>query len=129
MYAEPRPGMESPAAGTSYRLLREHIRRVAAAGRLRLSEERAADIFHAGGCGIVLTLLAKADGHRDKSLSEAAREAAIAAITTDAPAWEGSGPATAAVALRAVLPEVQSVSDGERALLTEWLDRLATVGS
>lgn len=129
MYADPRPGAPSPAADTSFRLLKEHIRRVAAAGRLRFSEERAADLFHAAGCGTVLTLLAKAEGDRDSSLSETAREAAVAAITTDAPAWESSRPAAAAVALRAVLPEVHSLSDGERSLLTEWLNRLAAFRS
>ena len=127
MYAEPRPGAKSPAAEASYRVLREHVRRVAAAGRLRFSEERAAQVFHASGCGIVITLLAKAEEDRDMSVSEIVREAAIAAITTDAPAFESSGPAAAAVALRAVLPEVQSLSDGERSLLTEWLDRLAAI--
>ncbi len=129
MYAEPRPGVKSPAAEMSYRILKEHIRRVAAVGRLRFSEERAADLFHASGCGTVLTLLAKADGSRDMSLSEIAREAAIAAITTGSPAFESSGPAAAAVALRAVLPEVESLSDGERSLLTEWLNRLAAIRS
>lgn len=129
MYAEPRPGAKSPAADMSYRLLREHIRRVAAAGRLRFSEERAADLFHASGCGTVLTLLSKAEGHRDMMLSETAREAAIAAITTDAPVLKRSGPASAAVALRAVLPEVHSLSGGEHSLLTEWLDRLAAIES
>jgi len=130
MYAEPRPGVESPAAEMSARLLKEHIRRVAAAGRLRVSEERAANLFHASGCGTVLTLLAGAEGHRDGGLSKIAREAAIAAITTDAPAFVSSSAsseaAAAAVALRAVLPEVQSLSDGERALLREWLNRLVT---
>ncbi len=125
MYAEPRPGAKSPAADLSYRLLKEHIGRVAATGRLRFSEEQAADLFHASACGTVLTLLAKAEGRRDQSLSEIAREAAIAAITTDIPAFESSGAAAAAVALRAVLPQVQSLSEGERALLTEWLIRLA----
>lgn len=129
MYAEPRPGAKSPAADASHRLLKEHIRRVAAAGRLRFSEERAADLFHASGCGTVLTLLAHAESHRDMSLSEIAREAAIAAITTDAPAFEKSGAGAAAVALRAFLPDVQSLSDGERSLLTEWLNRLAAIRS
>ncbi len=129
MYADPRPGLKSPAAETSYRILKEHLRRVAAVGRLRFSEERAAELFHASACGTVLTLLAMADGRRDMSLSELAREAAIAAITTGSPAFESSGPAAAAVALRAVLPEVESLSDGERSLLTEWLNRLAAIRS
>ena len=127
MYAEPQPGAKSPAAETSYRILKEHLRRVAAVGRLRFSEDRAAQVFHASGCGTVLTLLSQIEEDRDMSLSEIAREAAIAAITTDAAAFEGSGPAAAAVALRAVLPEVQSLSDGERSLLTEWLDRLTAI--
>ncbi len=124
IYADPRPGARSPAAETSYRILKEHIRRVAAAGRLRFSEERAAQLFHASGCGSVLTLLAQAEEDRERSLSEIARDAAIAAITTDAPAFQSLGPAAAATALRAALPEVQVFSDGERSLLTEWLTRL-----
>ena len=127
MYAEPRPGVKSPAAERSHRLLKEHIRRVAAVGRLRYSEERAAGLFHASGCGAVLTLLAEAEGDRDLSLSEIAREAAIATITTEAPVFEGSGAVAAAVALRALLPGVQSFSEGERSLLMEWLGRLALI--
>ena len=129
MYAEPRPGVRSLAAETSHRVLKEHLLGVAAVGRLRFSEERAAQVFHASGCGTVLTLLAMPEGDRDMSLSEIAREAAIAAITTDEPAFEGSGSAAAAVALRAALPEVRSLSDGERSLLTEWLNRLAATES
>ncbi len=127
MYADPRPGVKSPAAEASYRILKEHIRRVAVAGRLGLSEERAADLFHAAGCGTVLTLLAMAEDRRDMSLSETARRVAVAAITTGSPAFESSGPAAAAVALRAVLPDAVSLSEGERTLLTEWLNRLATI--
>ena len=129
MYADPRPGAKSPAEEAGYRVLKEHIQRVAAVGRLRISEERAADLFHASGCGTVLTLLGKAEGQRDMNLSEIAREAAIAAITTDLPAFESSRPAAAAIALRAVLPDVDQLSDGERALLQEWLNRLAAIRS
>ena len=129
MYAEPRAGIKSPAAETSYRMLREHLRQVAAVGRLRLSEERAAELFHASGCGTVLTLLAGTQEDREGRLSEIAREAALAAMTADTPAFEGSGPAAAAAALRAVLPEVQSLSEGERTLLIEWLNRLIALQS
>ena len=129
MYAEPRPGVKSPAAEISYRVLKEHLRRVAVAGQLRFSEEQAADLFHTAGCGTVLTLLAKAEEDRDMSLSEIVREVAIAAIATDAPAFKSFGPAAAAAALRAVLPEVQSLSDAERSLLTEWLNRLTATRS
>jgi hypothetical protein len=77
------------------------------------------------GRGTVLTLLALPADRRDPRLSEAAGEAVIAAITTDAPALEAPGPAAAAIALRAVLPDATALTDGERRLLGEWLDRLA----
>lgn len=125
MYADPRPGVKVPAAEASDRLLREHIGRVAAAGRLRMSEERAANLFHAAACGIVLTLLGMEKEHQDLRLSEIAREAALAAITTETPVLADSGPAAVAVTLRALLPGTFSLSEGERTLLAEWLDRIA----
>lgn len=127
MYAQPQPGMKSAAADKSSHLLKEHIRRVAIAGRLRVPEDTAASLFHAAGCGTVLTLLTQTEQQRDTALSALAREAAITAITTDAPAAEKPGAAAAAIALRAALPDVQLLSGGERSLLTEWLDRLAAI--
>lgn len=59
------------------------------------------------------------------SAPELAREAVIAAITTDAPARSASGPITSAVALRAVLPQTEALSERERGLLQEWLDGIA----
>ena len=49
----------------------------------------------------------------------------MTAVTTQTPAVEDAGPAGAARALRAALPEQTSLSSGEQALLVEWLDRLA----
>jgi AcrR family transcriptional regulator len=126
MYGDPRPGVRPPAAAAAQRILREHIRRVAAAGRLRVSEDKAADLVHAAGCGTVLTLLAMPPDRRDPDLSQAAREAVIVAITTGSPALESPGPAAAAIALRATLPDAAALTGGERRLLEEWLDRLAT---
>lgn len=54
-----------------------------------------------------------------------AREAVIAAITTEAPATPTSGPAAAAVALHALLPLTGTLTAGERALLAELLDRIS----
>ena len=61
---------------------------------------------------------------RDPALSTMAREATVAAITTDAPGHASPGPVTAAVALRAVLPQTAVLSERERGLLHEWLDRI-----
>jgi AcrR family transcriptional regulator len=123
-YGDPRPGVLPPAAAAGHEILRQHIRDIAVAGRLRVSEERATHLVAAAGQGTVLTLLAMPEDERDPGLSETAREAVIAAITTGAPALETPGPAAAAVALRAVLPDATTLSDGERHLLDEWLDRL-----
>jgi len=126
MYGDPHPGVKSSAAAASYRILREHVRRIAVVGRLRVSEERAAALVHASGCGTVLALLSTPEERRDLGVCRIAGDTVIAAITTGAPALESPGPAAAAIALLALLPEAVSLSDGERALLAEWLHRLAT---
>ena len=63
--------------------------------------------------------------HGGERASDAAREAMIATITMSSPAVERSGAALAAIALRAALPDATSLTDGERHVLGEWLDRLA----
>lgn len=125
MFGEPRPGQRSPAADAAFRILADLIRRVAVAGRLRVSEERAASLIHASGCGVVLTLLAMPEAQRDPGISEIAREAAITAITTEASTHRKPGEAAAAIALRAVLSDATPLSNAELHLLKEWLDRLA----
>ena len=125
MYADPRPERKSAAAEASFQKLCEHIRRVASAGKLRVNEERAAHLFHAAASGMVLTLLAMPQGKRDMTLSSLAREAALAAITSEVPVRRKAGSTEAAIALRASLDDTVPLSDGERALLVEWLDRLA----
>ena len=107
----------------------QHVRRVAAAGRLRVGERLAADLFHAAACGTVLTLLGTPGDERDPALSPTAREAALAAITRAAPAVADPGPTGAAIALRAALGEAASLTPVERGLLAEWLEGLAATGS
>lgn len=124
MYGEPRPGAAPPAAEAAFRVLRAHVRHIAEAGRLRVGEEQAAQLVHASGSGTVFALLALEPDRRDPALSTMAREACIAAVTTDEPTLDAPGPVGAAVALRAVLPEVTVLSAAERGVLTEWLDRI-----
>ena len=127
MDGETRPG-EAPALAGAEEILRGTIHRIAVAGRLRVSEALAAHLIQASGRGTVLTLLGIPPDRRDPAFAPAAREALIAAIVTGAPGLEVSGPASAAVALRAVLPEATVLSEAERRLLGEWLDRLAASG-
>jgi len=125
MYAEPRPGALPPAALAALEILGAHIRRIAEAGRLRIDEARAVQLVHAVGGGTTLALIAAPEDDRDVTVSRLAREAVIAAITTDAPATEVPGPAGAALALRALLPQTGVLTAGERGLLAELLDRIA----
>ena len=129
MYGDPRPHVRLPAAEASLLILKEHIRRIAANGQLRVSEGRAVNMMHAAGCGTVLTLLTMPKSDRDTGLSESAREAAISAIAiiTHSPIAESPAPFAAAITLRAVLTDpVPRLSHAERVLLREWLDRLVS---
>jgi AcrR family transcriptional regulator len=113
----------SPAAAKGMEVLRSRVRRVAEAGRLRVGERRAVELIHAAGTGAVLTLLATPPEGRDRRLADAMYEAVAGAILTDAPSIERDDPASAAVAFRALAPRLPVLSDAERALLAEWLDR------
>ncbi len=124
IYGDPRPGVSPPAAVAAADILAGHIHRIAGAGRLRVGEERAAQLVHAAGSGTILTLIGLPEDRRDLALSDLARDAVIAAITTDAPAAADPGPAGAAIALRAVLSQTSALSAHERGLLEEWLDRI-----
>ncbi len=123
MYADPtRP---APAAFTAgMEILMGRIRRLAAAGWLRVDEHLAAAIIHATARGAVLTWLSLPEDRRDPALLTTLRESMLTAVTNHEPATQEAGPAGAARALRAALPEQTALSDGERHLLEEWLDRL-----
>lgn len=76
----------------------------------------------------MLTWLSLPEDRRDRTLLTTLRESMVAAVTAQAPAVRDAGPAGAARALRAALPEQTTLSSPERYLLREWLDRLATGG-
>jgi len=107
-------------------VLAGHIRRIAEAGRLRVPEALAAALVHAAGSGTTLALITTPVEQREPALSATAREAVIAAISTDRPVGREPGPVTAAVALRAALPRVEALTSGEKVLLGEWIERITT---
>lgn len=131
LYDEHHSGTSSPAARAATEVLAGHIHRIAEAGRLRVPEQRAVHLVHAAGRGTTLTLIAMPQSDRDPLLSATAREAIIAAITTDAPGREAArhtlsaGLVGAAVTLRALLPHAHDLTGPESALMQEWLDRIA----
>jgi AcrR family transcriptional regulator len=126
IYGEPRPGLESPAAREAALVLAAQVRRIAEAGRLRVSEQRAAHLIHAAGSGTTFSLIAIPPDRRDMELSAIARESIIATVTTDSPPSEPTSTLiSTAVALRATLSEATALTPTERALLSDWLDRIA----
>jgi AcrR family transcriptional regulator len=116
-------GRAGAAAGAG--VLQARVHRVAEAGRLRVTERRAADLIHAAGTGVVFTLIDQAGDERDGTLADTAWESVCATILTDASTAAIPGPAAAAVTLRAALPDLTALTAAERALLGDWLDRIA----
>ncbi|HEX3781663.1 MAG TPA: TetR/AcrR family transcriptional regulator [Pseudonocardiaceae bacterium] len=126
MYGEPRPNSVPAAALEAEEILHQLVGAVAAAGRLRVGVERAAQMVHSAGCGVTLTLIATKPADRDPELSTRVREAIMAAITTDTPNPAETSPASHAITLKAMLPTADSgLTDAEAALLVQWLDQIA----
>lgn len=132
MYGEPRPEAVPTAVREAADILHSMVQRVAEAGRLRVSVDRAAAMSHAAGVGVTLSLLALRPDERDDRLSSMTREAVLAAVTVDPPTGTTSAGdvdsrvASRAVALKAVLPNATGdLTPGERTLLAELLDRLS----
>ncbi|RZT19553.1 TetR family transcriptional regulator [Kribbella sp. VKM Ac-2569] len=132
MHADTQPGRRPAAAEAGLAILRTRIRNIAAAGRLRVDEGLAAELVQAAGSGAVLALLAVPEESRDPRLADAMFNALITAITTDPAHHEtaddraraDAGVVTAANALRARLPELEMLTEGERHVLGEWLARI-----
>ncbi len=126
MYGAPRLGPASPAASEAAALLRALIQRVAEAGRLVVSVDRAAAMVHAAAVGTTLSLLGAQV--RNDRLSDLMREAVLSAILTPEAGTEraaGRQAAVHAVSLTALLPDLDApFSEAERTLLVEWLGRL-----
>ncbi|MFD0373810.1 TetR/AcrR family transcriptional regulator [Streptomyces sp. NPDC127112] len=127
MHSEPTRAT-SAAFKAGMEILMSRVRRLAVSGWLRVDEELAAQIIHATARGAVLTWLSLPENRRDPALLTTLRESMIAAVTNQRPSVQDAGPAGAARALRASLPEQTTLSSAEQHLLREWLGRLAAEG-
>ena len=131
LYADP-TAAAAPAVQEGEAVLHGLVTRIAEAGRLRVGVPHAVRLIAAAGAGATLSLIAAPPEARDPRLADAMRDAVVAAVTVPAPDGtpaEAPGPervALRALALHAVLAETPHVlTDAERHLLGEWLDRLA----
>jgi AcrR family transcriptional regulator len=123
LLSDPARGFRSPAARAAADVLRARVHRVASAGRLRVSEQRAVNLIRAAGVGAVQTLLSMPPDDRDPGLADAMYEAVLREIVNAAPEVSDTGAVAAAVTLRALVAQLDMLSNAERQLLTEWLDR------
>ncbi len=132
LLAGPSRSEPSPATQAGIEVLRARLRRLAAAGLLRVDEDRALGLVRAAGAGTVTALLEVPEARRDPGLADAVLDAVVAAILVPAAApGDARGRdeqlTTAVVTLAAVLPELPALTDAERTLMGEWLAR--AVGS
>ncbi|MCX7521273.1 helix-turn-helix domain containing protein [Microbacterium sp. STN6] len=125
LLAEPERGKRLTASAGGIDILRERVHRVALAGRLAVTERRAVDMIHAAGTGVVLALLAMPIERRDSALADSIYAAIKRAVLTDVDDAPSAGISAAAIALRAGLSETSVLSEAERVLMAEWLDRIA----
>ena len=126
LLSDPTRVARSPGAQSGKRVLEARVHRVAAAGRLRVSEPRAVGMIQAAGIGVIQTLLATPPEHHDPDLAEAMYDAVLAQILTDAPDLPEGGPMATAVTFRAIAPGLTMLSNAERELLDDWLARVVS---
>ncbi|WP_428965499.1 TetR/AcrR family transcriptional regulator [Micromonospora fluostatini] len=127
MYGD--PTRTPTAARVAADILHQLVHRVAEAGRLRAGVAEATGMLHAAAGGVTLALIRAAPDRRDPALSTRTREALLASLVTDSVAARAvsaaADPVRHAIALRTALPHLPGdLTPAERALLTEWLDRL-----
>ncbi|MGW0796571.1 TetR/AcrR family transcriptional regulator [Streptomyces sp. NPDC001089] len=134
VFGPSRSGRPSQAGRRALVELQRMLTRVAAAGRLRMSVERATALMHAAGVGVVTTTISTPPDARDPELARVAREVVFDAMIAPPGAGPGgaapgAGPAGPAMALRAALAAEGELplSPGEELLLLELLNRLADV--
>ena len=114
----------SAAAESGKRVLESRVHRIAATGRLRVSEQRAVGLIQAAGIGTVQTLLAAPPERRDVGLADDIYDAVLRQILTDAPGRADGDSVALTVAFRTIAPRLDMLSTSERHLLNEWLDRV-----
>jgi AcrR family transcriptional regulator len=123
LLSDPDRVLDSQAARAGKHVLESRVHRVAMAGRLRVSEQRSVDLIQAAGIGTIQVLLSTPPAQRDSGLADAMYDAVLGQILTDAPGRSSEGLAATAVTFRAVLPQLDMLSNAERTLMAEWLDR------
>lgn len=126
MYGDPTRITRCDAADEAWTMLTSHLEHIAKAGRLTVPVTQAAELVHSASMGVTLTLVGQEPAARRPQNSSVLREATLAAILTDAEPTRPPTAAALAVALSASLDDGLPLTPGQRALLGEMLDAIAS---
>jgi AcrR family transcriptional regulator len=115
------------AATEAHELLVAVLERCAAAGRLKVSTDIAAQMVMAANAGVALSLITRPGIYTTPDFSTRVRDSVHAAILTDAPATEPEPVAATARTLGAQLRQnpPKHLTEPETGLLQQWLTQLA----
>lgn len=118
------------AAQEAMDLLRDVLGRCAAAGRIRVDVDRAAQMIMSANIGVALSIISQPTRYADAELSRRVRDAVHAAILvpggSDGAGTEPGALVPAALQLAALLrTHPTTLHESEIALLLHWLDAIA----
>ncbi len=125
---QPERSRRSPASLAGIAALRTRVHRLAVAGRLAVDEDTATRLIRAAGSGTVLVLLADDPQRRDDALAETVFAVLCRSLLVE----QGEAPSTVsdrtrttatAVAMAAITPTLPGLTERERELMGEWLER------
>ncbi|TWG98588.1 TetR family transcriptional regulator [Nocardioides sp. J9] len=128
LYGNIEPGRPCAVTAPALDMLLRVLEPAAIDGRLLVAPRQAAPRILAANVGVTLSLIGQPEDARDPDLSAALCEAVLASVFEDLVSAHRPtvGVASHAIALAAGLPRANvSLSDAERALLLELLERIA----
>ena len=129
LYGNIEPGTPCAVTAPALDMLLLILEPAAAAGRLTVDPTKAAGRILAANVGVTLSLIGQPESQRDPELSTAVRRAVLSSVFVPDPAAPSPDRSVAAqaVALAAGLRSTDiPLSDGERAMLGELLERVAS---
>ncbi|TNM59268.1 TetR/AcrR family transcriptional regulator [Streptomyces sp. NP160] len=131
LLSDPERARRSGVAEAGRRVLQARVHRLALAGLLRVEEARCVDLVQAAGTGVIQTLLSTGPERRDEGLAEAMWAAVMNQVLQPSTGSAGTDDRLAAtlVTFRAIAPDMPGLSQAERALLIEWLNRPRSGGA
>lgn len=128
LYGNIEPGTPCAVTGPAVDMMLLILEPAAAAGRLTVDPRKVAGRILAANVGVTLSLIGQPEDQRDVELSHAVREAILGSVFLEkdsTPEPDRSLAAQAVALATSIRATDNSLSEGERAMLGELLDRVA----